>query len=374
MSNPTLASLLYTGFNSPVFAHLETCNSPAHHRPIVASRSNGFDQSNPFDVANDCANANNLGFGFSPNTYKVGSFENKCLLNYLPVMSQLGMPLMINIDKGVYQNTASEIDAIRAYILWLRANAFGKNYFKWQGKYVITYFCSGNEDVGMFIKIENDNPDIAFVYNDNNVIKQIEIHRPNVPVNTMSWVTEGLTSSLEEWCKTYSNAPGLHIPHICPGFNDSVVRFVVPTTGMIGPYKSNVSGYSTATSPWTNSDGSYSPARIWNSPKGYGLPTLMEHAAVLNRYYSATHPMPALQIVTWDDLDEGTGIQPKKDGTGGFFSVPPPPPPPVVVTHGELWVNGVKLGEYSSGTHKVTTQQCMSDGSLQNIVNTTFTV
>jgi hypothetical protein len=75
------------------------------------------------------------------------------------------------------------------------------------------------------------------------------------------------------------------VPCVFHGFNDTVIRNGRPT------------------SVWTPP---LIPARVWPA-EGPNVGTWVESFAVINKHYSLANPLPVLQVVTWNDLDEGTG-------------------------------------------------------------------
>lgn len=341
MPNPTIASLLYPGCTARIIGHLELCNSLSRPRPVDKTRWPGYDQHTPAHITAHCQRIKSLGFDVvMPNTYSIGSWENTALSLYLPAIQSAGLGLIINIDKGVYASAPSPIAAIRQYLLWLRAHALClPNYEKWQGKYVITFFVNPDDSPAMFRQVEAENPDCVFVYND-----------ATKGTNTMWWVTQSLETGLDLWCQAHATSSGLQIPGVSPGFDDSLTVNGKPM------------------SVWATST---TPARVWPAGVGPNATTLGNMFARINRYYSVTNQPAYIQVVTLNDWDERTAVEPHADGTGGFFSVPTPP---VTVSRGEVWMDGVKLSDVPPGLHQITTQQVMSDGTVEGGVVTSFKV
>ncbi len=327
----TLKSHLFPGCTSRIIGHLELCINAAQRRPVDPTRSPGYDQHNAADVTKHIARLKALGIDvLMPNTYAIGSPENVSLEVYLPLLEAAGMGLIINIDKGLYAMQPSPIAAIRTYLTYLRTRCFPlKNYEKWNGKYIVTYFVLPTDDPAMFRQIEAENPDVIFVYNDG-----------SKGPNTMAWVEQGLDQAMDYWCRQYANALGLQIPCISPGFNDTLLRNGIPT------------------SVWDPTQ----PARIWPAGTGPSSNILAAFFKVFNTYYSIAHQAPYLQLVTINDWDELTAIEPKADGTGGYFS-PLPVAAPAPAGHGEIWIGGTKQGDYPPGT-VITIQKCAANGSV----------
>lgn len=409
VSNSTVRQFLNQAGIDPgiILVHVETCNSPSHGRPKDQTRYLGFDQHVYADVLQDCQNM--LDFGVCPmfNTYKVGGWENQALVLYLKAMAAIGLQYMINVDKGVYQNTPSAAQAIKDYIAWLRVHCFSQpNYLTDGGRFVLTLFVNGDEDPAMFAAIVNDPAyqDILFVFND-----------PRMGRNTMWWITQSMAGGLDSWCRMAAQRGGMQIPGLAHGFNDT--------------FKGQ--------SVWGG------PARVWGPPSLQVLTTMRDTAA---KYYGPKNQPKYFQLVTWNDCDEGTFLSPKKDGTGSYFSPATAPaqapaatltvsaasvvaglpvtlawtvtndtsaaidngvanlsgpsgsvsvfptttttytltatgpggtatatatvivtPPPPTVTHGEIWMDGAKLCNLPVGASSLHVQRVFSDGTHPGI-------
>lgn len=322
----TIANYLYSGCTARKIGHTELWfGKPG--RPADSSRNPGYNQQSPTDAAAHCDRLKKLGIDVLMfNTYAIGSWENHALEIYLPITTQKKLNVIINIDKGIYRGKPSPITEIRNYLLYLRKVAFVlSNYEKWNGKYIVTYFAMPGDDPAMFAQIEKENQDCVFVYNGANFGK-----------SQMSWIHSTLEVGLDQWCAHYSNLKdaGLYIPHVAPGFNDTF------------------QGHSV----WSVN----SPPRVYPPSIGPNADTLKRHFDVINKYYNTANQLQYLQLVTVNDWDELTSIEPKADGSGGFFA-----PVPIVTVRGEIWVDGQKFGDLTPGNHTMTLVRVMSDGTLE---------
>lgn len=349
MALPTIRESLYPGATTRIIGHTEMSVGP--HNPRDRSRWPGYDQHNPADVLAHCQRLKALGEDIlMPNNYAIGSYDDISFNLYLVAMQEVGLNLIVNIDKGLYDGkTNIPVVEIRNYIAYLRKIAFPLPiYEKYQGKYVVTYFVLPTDDPRMFAQIEAENPDVLFVYND-----------AKMGQSQMAWVQQGLENSLDGWCKTYAsrNDGGLYIACASPGFDDTL------------------DGHSA----WGG------PARVWPAGIGPNAATLQAFFDVINKYWSTSHQLPYLQLCTNNDWNEKTSIEPKADGTGGFFSIPaappppppppqppppvkPPLPPPVKPAHFELWADGKKIGDIldqAPGKHEVTLVGVSQDGTVK---------
>ena len=356
MTAPTISSLLYP--NHPrIVMHTElSINDAEQPRPFDQTRSPGYDLHKLADVQALLARAAELGVtDIMPNTYGLQENgqptpEQVALELFFQALPATKIGLIINIDKGLYATKPSPIAAIQAYLLYLREKAFPlANYQKFNGEYVVTYFCLPTDSPAMFAQIEEENHDIRFVYNDLSVAPKVAA-LTGKGENTMGWIVEGLDVALDQYCGVIAKRPQteLHIPFFSPGFNDTLMR------------------NGKATSVWSPPT---IPARVWGPPS---FDVLERFFAVLRKYYEPSEKGVVLsaykptwiQGVTLNDCDEGTMMETPANGPNPYFGNVPPPPPPVTITHGEVWDGPNKLGDLTLGAHTLTLQQVQSDGSV----------
>lgn len=296
-SKPRIRELLYPGCTAKIIGHTElSVNSKS--RPVDRSRWPVYDQQNLTDVIAHCRRLKAQGYdALMPNCYKIGSPEHNALLLYLAVMGDEGLEVVIDVDKGVWAGatSASQIQSmIQTYIdTFLAKKCFTlSNYGKWNGKYVVTFFVSGDppETPAIFANLRALYPQIEFVNNS-----------PANGGGQMSWMKFAMTAAdyqayYTNWLKTYAkkNDGHLYIPHFSPGGDDTLLGHSVwsPTT----------------------------PPRVCPSI-GPNLDFVKWHFAQMNAFYSASNqPAAWIQGVTVNDWDEKTAMEPLADGTGGYFA------------------------------------------------------
>lgn len=292
---PTMRSLLYPGFKGEIVGHIEMSSQPhapglSYPHPVDMHRWMGFDQHNPDDVALDCLLMWRTGIGIAmPNSYAIGSFEDKALLLYLPALAKQNMLVFPNVDKNIYNKAANRQQAIQAYLdqgLRKRSFPLGNN-VTWNGKLLVSIFDDGTTPKAVFDALAKANPDIEFVLN-------VESNGGS----QYSWMKFGLGTGypgyFEGWLKNYAakHDGHLYLPHIGPGGDDSL------------------NGHSV----WDPTK----PARIYPAG-GPNLDTLKWHFTMLNKYYSVNNPLAMVMAVTWSDLNEATRICPDIRGNGGYF-------------------------------------------------------
>jgi hypothetical protein len=309
-----------------VIGHLELWFGNKQH-PVTLGRAPEYDQTNPADVRRHVALIKSLGVHVvMPNTYGPQSPEHTALLWYLPELVTQRIGLIVNIDKGFYQNAANPLQAIKQYMAWLREHCFSLPiYEKFEGKYIVTFFVDPSDDPAMFDQIAAANLDCIILSNDQ-----------NKTANTMAWIQSDLAANSTWYMRTFGEKAGLHIPCVFAGFDD---------TRIVG---------GKALSRWDNS-----PARVWPAG-GPNAATFKQCWDAFNAANTNGTLFPYVQIATLNDHEEGTAVEPKFDGSGGFLSPLPPP----IVTHGEIWMDGKKVGDIAPGPHACTEVKVYSDGTI----------
>jgi hypothetical protein len=334
MSNPLIKDLLYNECTARIIAHLELWFYPGSSHCNDPSRNPGYNQHDPTFVNSHVTYFKSLGItDLMFNTYGESSPENISLLLYLAACESQGMGIIINIDKGVYTSAPNPQQAILDYLSYIRKTSFGLSmYQKFDGKFIVTYFTAPSDNPSIFREVEAVNPDVLFVYND-------PTKGPTTNGNNMAWIQSDLTLNLDWWIKTYGLLPGLQIPCLYVGFND--------TNSL------------TKQSCWGG------PARVWPST-GPNISVFQDCCKVIAKYYSSTNQPHYIQIVTANDWQEGSAVEQKLFGNAGYFSPIPPP----VVNHGEIWIDGNKLSDLTLGAHELTLVDVYSDNSVIKIVST----
>jgi hypothetical protein len=307
--------------------HTELWFGPGSGRPADKSRNPGYNQQDIGDATKHLALLQRCGVDcLMFNTYALGSWENRALVNYLNALRNSSLNFCINIDKAIYRGKPNPLAELRTYVAWLRNNCFNmSNYEIFNGKYIVTYFAMPGDSRDTFATIEKENADCIFVYNG-----------AQFGHSQMAWVhSSGSEAALESWCKAYANVHdgGLYIPCVAPGFNDTF------------------QGHSV----WDAN----SPARVYPAGVGPNAKTLAAHYDVLNKYYMFDNPLQYFQVVTVNDWDEGTACEPFGLTGAGFIA------PPAVVSNvrGEIWLDGHKLTDVPTGQHHVVVKVIKSDGS-----------
>lgn len=328
----TIRDMLYPGCTAKILFHYETCNSLANKRPRDPSRFLGFDASSLPDSIADMTNMLALDPNVAPmfNSYKVGTYENTGLLIAMQATAEVGIDFMLNIDKGAYVTPTATFQeqqaSLTAYLHWCEGAVFSrKNVCRDKaGKIVVTHFANSpkaadlSASLAMFKAVELMFPYISFVYN-----------VPALGGNQMAWVQQDLQANLDWWCRTYAR-DSLNFPCFYTGFNDDEFGH----------------------SAWGG------PPRIWPTG-GPSAEELQACFATINKYYSVANQPQFMQGVTWNDCDEGTYMGTVKGSMNKWF-LPVPP----AVNHGELWLDGNKLGNVTPGTHALTIVKVYQDGSI----------
>ena len=269
-----IRDLLYPGSTTRIWAHVETPFKKGS-RPVDQSRYL-FDSDDPVAVLADCERAVAQGVqAFMYNSYAVGSFEDKARSVYFTATQKAGLKQLINIDGA----NITSLAAYQAYVNHTEAVIHTlPNYETWNGKPIVTVFGKAGEQAAWFQQVESEHPDLCFVYYDTPYEK-----------NRMDWikVVPDPTIPQETFCKQYATRHdgGLYVPCVFMGFDDTVIRNGKPT------------------SVWNLN----LPARVAPA-EGPNAATWARSWANINKYWSATNQLPFVQIVTWNDLDEGTGV------------------------------------------------------------------
>lgn len=275
-----------------IWAHWETPFKKGS-RPVDQSRYL-FDSSDPVAVTADCAKA--LAWGVDaamPNSYAFGSYEDKCRTVLFAACKQVGLKVLINIDGA----NITSLAAYQTYVNRTKAviDNMLPNYETWNGKPIITVFGKSGEQASWFQQVEAAHPDLCFLY-----------YATPYGKNRMDWIKVAPDPTIMQaaFCATYSTKHdgGLYVPCVFMGFDDTVMRKVNDQ------WQGDPNGTLKATSVWQKSHNQYIPARV-APPEGPNAATWARTCANILKYYSASNPCPAAQIVTWSDQDEGTNVQ-----------------------------------------------------------------
>jgi hypothetical protein len=284
ISKVDVHSLLYTGTTTKVYAHLMLWFGESNHMNV------GYSSTNPTQVQNQINDMISRGIdGVIIDWYGPGnSIDQATQLVMAAAESHPGFTFAIMIDQGAIEwdscSGCSPQEALIAQLQYLQQTYFSSPaYLTWQGQPVVSNFGIDTtysidwSTVGTGLSVQP-----IFVFQNN------------------SGFTETPSGGSFAWVMPTDTNFGLSY---LASFYD---------TGMLYPSEQTVGatykGFNDTLASWSSN-------RIMSQQCGQ---TWLQTFAAINSLYSAAKPLPDLQLVTWNDYEEGTEIE---SGIANCFSL-----------------------------------------------------
>jgi len=273
-------SLLYAGFNGQIYVHLMGwfCQNAGSTATGGGTQCGshvqvGYNSADATQVAKQINDMISRGInGAIHDWYGHGSYEDRESLLFLAEAEKhAGFQLAIMIDKGV--NNGNDTQSIIQHVQYISQTYFpSPAYMRWNGHPVVTNF--GLDSSVNWAAVAAAFPGTIFLFQDNAGFTQ-----NSVTSGSYSWVMPddanyGL-NYLDDFYNTGQQYPNLYtVGAMYKGFNDTIA--------------------------------SWSANRIMDQQCGQ---TWLQTFAHANSYFSSSNQLPAIQLVTWDDYEEGTEIE-----------------------------------------------------------------
>jgi hypothetical protein len=284
ISKVDVNSLLYAGAATKVYAHLMLWFGESNHMNV------GYSSTNPTQVQSQINDMISRGIdGVIIDWYGPGnSIDQATQLVMAAAESHPGFTFAIMIDQGAIEWDScpgcSPQEALIAQLQYLQQTYFSSPaYMKWQGQPVVTNF-----DIDLSYTIDWTAVNAAlsvqpiFVFQNNNGFTHV------------------LTDGSYAWVMPTDSNFGLSY---LASFYGTGMQY--PSQQTIGAtYK----GFNDTLAAWSSD-------RIMSQQCGQ---TWLQTFSAINNLYSAAKPLPDLQLVTWNDYEEGTEIE---SGIANCFSL-----------------------------------------------------
>jgi hypothetical protein len=281
ISKLPIRSLLYAGSTTKIYAHLMPWFGPSNHMSV------GYDSSDPAQAARQVADMNSRGIdGVIVDWYGPNSTQhNTSTKNVLKYSEQYpNFRFVICEDYGAVsgstnptQQTISDLNY--AWQTFMQSPAYLK---------------SGGRPVIMFFGFEGKPVDVA-------AVKTALTFNPIFIFRNSGGFTKAQSDGSFAWLAPLTSG---YDNYMSLPYADDFYSTAVSFPSQMG-FGSGFKGFNDTLASWAPPGG-----RHINQ---YCGSTWMTSLAEAGKYYSATNQLPALQVVTWNDYEEGTAIEPGID-------------------------------------------------------------